>query len=125
MKLAIAMLLALTGTTAYAETVTCTFTEPFITVIVNERTGMVTEQNFGRTTRRVLATRISKAGRRTKVVFGRSRNGATTLIYRKDGRGSDGMSEAVYPYSAERYTGRERHIFGGCENTREKRRMNE
>ena len=60
MKPSIALLLILACPAAQAETITCTFTEPFITIIVNERTKMVAEQNFGRTTRRVrTASRVS------------------------------------------------------------------
>lgn len=125
MKPSIALLLILACPAAQAETITCTFTEPFITIIVNERTKMVAEQNFGRTTRRVRAARLTKNGRRTVVIYGRSRQGPTTLIYRRDGRGSDGMSEARYPYSGETFTGPGRHLYGGCESTREKRRMND
>lgn len=106
------LLLAATPAAAQAQTIACFFTEPFVNTLFDPR---------GRT---VVVTQALKSGSekiRVSVRRGaadlelanRRRAFRQTLV--KDGKGSDGMSDTVFPYSATMtMAGLRARLHGGC-----------
>lgn len=98
---------------AQAAEVACHFTEPFITMIVNEEAGTVKEIfPEGEALHSILE--LSRENGETRVVFGPGIEENTVLTYVRDGKGSDGMSDRIYPYSAQNWTGDTLPQHGGC-----------
>lgn len=92
---------------------TCVFTEPFFSVVVDESARRVTvDASYDEPS--PPATFPFKTftvnGGETLLTYGQNR----VLAYRHDGRGSDGMSGRVYPWSAEDRSGGFRPLHGGC-----------
>jgi uncharacterized membrane protein len=112
--LALAALLVSTAP-AHAGVIACTFTEPFLTIRVDESTQEVTFRNETEKREfRFPAQQITKDGNYSLVVFGAGGNNAWNLEYDLDGQGSDGMSDQVYPYSAVLTKGVSDLHHGGC-----------
>ncbi len=115
MKTLSILALALFSVTAQAEPLTCTFTEPFIGIVVDQeaKTVVVTNEQEGESiTHPILETHVGKE--ETRVIFGAGEEENSVLVYREDGQGSDGMSDLVYPYSAQTWTGEDGIFHGGC-----------
>ncbi len=108
-------LLALAGAAlapAQAAALKCVYTEPFVTTAFDPRAGSVVITRAGEpgaTSFRVAATRS-----RGKIeLVNRSRAFRQTAT--KDGKGSDGMSDTVFPYSATlTWKGLPYPLHGGC-----------
>ncbi len=110
------LVLALFSIAARAETLTCVFTTPFISIMVDpEATAVIVtnEPENKSTTYPVLETQV---GEEARVIFGAGEEANWRLAYREDGQGSDGMSDFGYPYSARAWIGNEDSgaLHGGC-----------
>ena len=97
---------------ARAETLTCTYTEPFVNTVY---------QTGGR--RLTLTRAVEKEVHRFRV-SARVRDGHIELVHRpqalrqtmiRDGKGSDGMSDTIFPWSATlAWKGLPYRLHGGC-----------
>jgi uncharacterized membrane protein len=110
-------ILTLVAAESRAGTLTCHFTEPFFTIVFDSATGRVvrsgSDDGSGIGRRSVLATdaRLERrANEREDNTFALTSGGREILMLRLDGRGSDGMSERIYPFR-----GRYRRQEGGCD----------
>ena len=100
---------------AEARSLTCVFTEPFLGIKVSEEARKVSITNeIEKTTENYKILKIAKKGNATQVVFGVNIEENYSLTYVKDGKGSNGMSDDVYPYSAQLSVGDTRPQHGGC-----------
>lgn len=100
---------------AYSKDLTCTFTEPYLTVLIQESKKKVTiTNNIENTTQVSQIDRITKLGKTTQVVFGSGEEELTGLTYKLDFKGSNLRSEVIFPYSAEMQTGDTSPQLGGC-----------
>ena len=110
--------LALT-TTAKAETFVCGFTEPFVTFTYSTETQKLVEHDdVMDKTRKLGGVKFEVAGPNVFVL--RSAAGQPLARLTLDNKGSDSMSETVYPYSVEYYEilGRKNTNYsGGCTST--------
>lgn len=101
------------GASAHAEKITCTFTEPFITTVIDAGKNSVTETWEKKNAYRL----VKKSEKRGEVTITYSRGKEIhTLSYKRDWKGSDGMSDLVYPFSAIR----DKNLYGGCQTEKEK-----
>jgi uncharacterized membrane protein len=115
MKLfALAALAFVMSAPAHAEKITCTFTEPFITTVIDTAKNTVTETWEKKQRFRVLK-KAEKRGLVT-LTYGRAGGERHVISYKRDWKGSDGMSDLVYPFSATR----DKKLFGGCQTEKEK-----
>jgi hypothetical protein len=99
---------------AQADIIRCTFTEPFLTYTYSMAQQKLTVQDHGtgRTTSYSnTAFQILAAGRFVVGDVARPR-----LVLLLNNRGSDGMSDLIYPYTgiAKQYSGDRRDLNGGC-----------
>lgn len=119
---AISLLAAMTAilagsTAARAEIIKCIYTEPFVNTI------------FDSHGKKIAMTRAEEKGAQSFRVSVRKTGGHIELTNRpmafrqtmdKDGRGSDGMSDTVYPYSATlEKKGLSYRLHGGCRSARD------
>jgi uncharacterized membrane protein len=109
-------LFALEGRTGILE---CSFTEPFSTIKFDSATGRVirasadTVKDNGKSVAKVIAkkARLERSvGEEASQTFELTDGKTIFLVLSLDGRGSDGMSDKVFPFSAE-YEGQ----HGACE----------
>lgn len=105
-KILCALALATPGLT-FADIIKCTFTEPFYTTTYSMAQQSLTVQGIsgGTTITRNVSFQIMAAGRFEI----RSLSGTVLQRLTLNNRGSDGMSDRVYPYSV-----RWRGLQGGC-----------
>jgi uncharacterized membrane protein len=121
MKIFLTLALATFSLAAKAETVNCVFTEPFFSVQVNEAAGTVLVNTpEGDYTYPLLE--ITRINGDTRVIYGNDIEENSVLVFRKDWQGTDGMSDFVYPYSAEFWEGDSQIHYGGCSTETEKPR---
>jgi uncharacterized membrane protein len=93
-----------------AGTVTCIFTEPFITTIYNtDRQILSLTYGVGRRPERLrnISLKVTRPG----VLELRNTKRELILRLERSFRGSDGMSDRVYPYEAHWIT---KKLYGGC-----------
>ncbi|RZA09814.1 MAG: hypothetical protein EOP11_00475 [Proteobacteria bacterium] len=99
---------------AHAEKITCTFTEPFISTVIDTQKNTVSE-----TWERTQSFRVLKKSEKRGAItlsYGRIGGERHVITYKRDWKGSDGMSDLVYPFSATR----DKNLFGGCQTEKEK-----
>ncbi len=115
MKTLSILALALFSVSAQAEVITCNFTEPFITMNVNEeaKTIEVIDNSMDETHFYQMNEFGTEKDGRTRVGYGEGID-ASVLIYVKDGKGTDGMSDMIYPYSAESWASHSDVLYGAC-----------
>ncbi len=119
-KFIVAAVLTL-GAAAQAETVKCSFTEPFIQITVDPAAKTVTHLDAieNKTTVHPILENTTADGR-TRIVWGPGEEENSVIEYWRDPRGgSDGMSDFLFPYSAETWTGDVERLVGGCETDSE------
>jgi hypothetical protein len=95
-----------------SEIIKCTYTEPFITTIYNSDTHEVTISNNALKT----VTKLANVSRRTiKPKVFELRNAKKTIVQTMElnHRGSDGMTDTVYPYDSQW-----NKLHGGCTSSR-------
>lgn len=94
-------------TTAQADIIKCNFTEPFVNFeySMTQSAMHVNDANYGKYTIKNVSFQIKDAG--YFELFDKNNNVLVRLYL--DNNGSDGMSDYVYPYTAE-WDG----LYGGC-----------
>jgi uncharacterized membrane protein len=106
------LLLVAAPVLARAETIACVYTEPFVNTVFNARGRTVTitqEAKPGAVKFRVAIRR----GAADLELINRRHAFRQTMV--RDGKGSDGMSDAVFPYSATMtLAGLPSRLHGGC-----------
>lgn len=120
MKLTLATILLSTvvSQAALAETITCTFTEPFLTTTyaTETRTFTVYDPFAEQGSAPVVEKNVELKSTGTNSFDLVSSNGQVIQKLVKSGNGSDGMSDIVYPFEVKweknPVTGGE--LFGGC-----------
>ena len=103
------------GFSAHAELVTCSFTEPFITMKVDATAKSVTvhEGVEDRTDVYPIVESTTENGV-TKVTFGIEEELTVLEYYRDPKGGSDGMSDFLFPMTGKTRTGDTHELVGGC-----------
>lgn len=102
------------STPALADKIDCSFTEPFFSVKIDDaRKSVIVHDAIEKKSTSYKIRKIKQTGRTTEILYGNQEE-LTTLVYTLDFKGSDGMSETIFPYSAETRTGDTRPHFGGC-----------
>jgi len=97
---------------AQAETIACFFTEPFIKTVFDTRGRSVTITQMVKPGAEKIRVSVRR-GVADLELANRSRAFRQTLV--KDGKGSDGMSDTVFPYSATMtLAGLRARLHGGC-----------
>jgi uncharacterized membrane protein len=101
LKLVVTTLAVLLSFRAHAETYKCIWTEPFVEILFDQRTGTLEViRNSNSADPQKMDVRHNTVGFGAfKIV---DQNGAV-LVHIEPGQGSDGMSEIVYPYIAVNY----------------------
>ena len=99
---------------AWADVIVCSYTEPFIRTLYDTSLKTMTVVHDVQPRREIL-NRISMREIRPGVFEFRSAAGRTVQVIERNCRGSDGMSERVYPYAAQWIA---RKLHGGCASNR-------
>lgn len=115
-KPAILLAVLLLPSIAKGDIIQCQFTEPFIRTSYNTSSKRMTVVDDVRK-RREIFDQISMREIRPRLFEFRNANGQVLQTAERNCRGSDGMSDRVYPYDA-RFLGDERKPHGGCTSTR-------
>ncbi len=106
---------------AQAEAVRCSFTEPFIQVTVDAAAKTVTYLDAieNKTTVHAILENTQQDGV-TRIVWGPGEEENTVLEFHRDpSGGSDGMSDFLFPYTGEMWTGDTDRLVGGCDTESE------
>jgi uncharacterized membrane protein len=101
---------------ASADILTCTFTEPFLTTTYQFEDRTLTILNpFPRTVTVERDVTFRPSGNREFVLL--SKTGMLLQKLKLTGKGSDGMSDKLYPFDVEWTTNHSSNgkLFGGCE----------
>lgn len=110
---------ALTASAAHAETVTCSFTEPFITVTYDPTQKNVSVRDAIENQVNVYPVKsvATDSNGVTDVTWNSASGDLKSLKYQMESRGgSDGMSDYIFPMSGELSTSTPDHVLsGGCE----------
>ena len=105
--------LLFTGLVSQADIIKCHFTEPFISTqystTTNELVFDSADSDFGLVTEKNVSFQI-KGSALFELV---SKDGKVLMKLTLNHKGSDGMSDVVYPYDAE-YLRDGHSLFGGC-----------
>ena len=99
-----------------ADTITCVFTEPYVTITHDTKNATTVVSGFGIDSEAAENTGLMVVGVNTLVLSWQGRHLELTVDY----RGSDQMSDQVYPFSA-RYRADEAQsgmLHGGCHSDR-------
>lgn len=119
MKLAILALSLGMSLSASADVIKCSFTEPFIHLTYNTATEKLVENNPIMESKRTL-TGVTFQIKYAGTFLLKDKSGKLLAELKLNNKGSDGMSEAIFPYEA-KYIGalgdRDRTLFGGCTST--------
>src|SRR5262245_33749187 len=91
--------LALTGAAAQAEVYTCGFTEPFYTITYDTDSKVLTVKNDVEAQVEEM-TDVAVSGDAYSFVKTLSKDGQTLMTITLTGKGSDGMSNTIYPFEA-------------------------
>ena len=101
-----------------ADIIKCSFTEPFITTLYDTALQRMTV-TYDVEKRRTVFDRVSRRELRPHAFELRSADGQVLQRVERTCRGSDGMSDRVYPYSAQwRPRDPPPHLHGGCTSNR-------
>jgi uncharacterized membrane protein len=103
MKKILALAVLFSATTSMAVQVTCQFTEPFVTVKYQTLTGqmeVIAEHYEQIPVISDLEAKLVNSGENQVQVNVTNSSNQTLLQIIPDGKGSDGMSDRVFPYSA-------------------------
>lgn len=103
----------LVSTVANADIIACSFTEPFIRTSYDTSSKRMTVTYDVEKRRRVF-DRVSMHETAPKAFEFRNANGQVLQRAKRSCRGSDGMSDRVYPYEAEWVS---QKLYGGCTST--------
>jgi uncharacterized membrane protein len=97
---------------ARAEVIKCVYTEPFVNTVFDPRRKTVTSTRMGE--EKPLSFRVSvRAIKGSLELTNRRHAFRQTMV--KDGKGSDGMSDLAFPYSATlTQKGLPHRLHGGC-----------
>ncbi len=95
---------------AKADIIKCSFTEPFVTTSYDTSLRRMTV-TYDVEKRRTIFERISMRETRRGVFEFRNANGQVLQRVERSCRGSDGMSDRVYPYEAHWIAEK---LYGGC-----------
>ena len=107
-----AVLLASGPAAAQAETIVCVYSEPFINTVFNPRGRTVTITRAVENRAESFRVSVRSLGANLELA---NRRRAFRQIMVKDSRGSDGMSDTVFPYSATMtLNGLHARLHGGC-----------
>lgn len=110
-KLLLSLVLAIPGL-VHADIITCNFTEPFITTTYSmAQQKLVVKDNVMNQSTELqnVSFQIKGAGRFE--LMDANRNVIQTIDL--NNKGSDGMSDRVYPYDVQWHA---KNLFGGCES---------
>ena len=111
-----AMVMTLLAQGAWAESIYCSFTEPFITVIYNSDTSMVKVNSMEEGDFELKVNVEFQPG--GKIVL-TDADKTHSLLIDTSREGNDGMSDYIYPFEANLDGG----MWGGCETDNLKKRM--
>lgn len=102
---AIAMaLLTIATSHATAENITCTFTEPFVDLVFNSSTQVLVEsEHYSRPTALAHVERSREKGMPSTTSYLKTSDGKLVATLELDFQGSNGMSDAIFPYSVTYY----------------------
>lgn len=115
MKAALLLALTLSSPAAMAQAITCSFTEPFFQMVVSEQKRTITFTSADEPAPVLYPIlRIARHGNETRVVYLNGARKISVLVFKRDGKGSDGMSDYTYPYSAQISRGAMGAFHGGC-----------
>lgn len=114
MKAIFVLALALVANSASAQTYTCNFTEPFFNFEFSDETNLIkmTGPDIDVTFEKRDVEKDAIGGMTLR--FGDAEDDNYVLRLVRDFQGSDGMSDLIYPYSAELNQGDSLHLIGGC-----------
>lgn len=100
---------------SYAEVINCTFTEPFISFSYNTATETLVEKEAVMDQTKVLK-KVSFQIKYAGTFLLKDKAGKLLAELKLNNQGSDGMSDAVYPYDAKYMStmGTSHPLFGGC-----------
>ena len=97
---------------AHAETLTCVYTEPFVNTVYQTGGHKLTLTRA--VEKEVRQFRVSARVRTADIELANRRQALRQTMVR-DGKGSDGMSDTVYPWSATlTWKGLTHRLHGGC-----------
>lgn len=97
--------------TAMADVITCVFTEPFVTTVYSTPKSKLTYQSMDKGT--VVLNHVSLQFKENKVDLVTS-EGKVIQELKLNHKGSDGMSDKVYPYEVKDYHDLTHKGVGGC-----------
>jgi uncharacterized membrane protein len=99
-------------TLARAEAIKCVYTEPFVNTVFDPRSKTVTFTRMGEEKAVRFRVSVRETGDNLELIY-RPEAFRQTMV--KDGKGSDGMSDVVFPYSATlTKKGLPHRLHGGC-----------
>jgi uncharacterized membrane protein len=105
-------LLLLSGAPALAQPIACVYTEPFINTVFDSRSRSVTITQMTKPGAEKFRVSVRR-GASDLELANRRRSFRQTMV--RDGKGSDGMSDTVFPYSATMtLAGLSSRLHGGC-----------
>ena len=96
-----------------ADVIKCSFTEPFMTTSYDTSRKRMTV-SYDVEKRRTILDRVSMRETKPKVFEFRNSSGQVLQRVERSCRGSDGMSDRVYPYEAQWIA---QKLYGGCTST--------
>ena len=99
---------------ALADTIVCDFTEPFIQVSFDTKTGNLEVNDFGQISNFQNAELEITGVNNMKLNWGPASGYTHSVDMTVDYRGSNGMSDHLYPYSAAYDRGENMPLYGGC-----------
>jgi uncharacterized membrane protein len=120
MKNAFIAALLLVSVQAQADIIQCHFTEPFITTSYSMAQQSLTVAAYGDKTPAVIKNvsfQIKGPGKFELT----DKDGKVLQALELNYKGSDGMSDVVYPYDAQYAYSGTQTLFGGCESNHQKR----
>ncbi len=110
MKKLLLILTVLSAPSIFAKSIECRFTEPFISLVYHASSSSIHYHVFGEMEHETISgiTEVALDDTTTQLYQGDKL--VLTLI--EDGKGNDGMSDEIMPYSA--ITNVPQKVYGGC-----------
>lgn len=109
MKKLIYILALISAPTVFAKPLKCHFTEPFVTMVFDSETSAIHYRLIGEEVVSINDVKLIPVNE-TTTEFYDGENLILTIV--EDGKGNDGMSDEIMPYSA--VTNVPKKIYGGC-----------
>ena len=120
-----AILTLATASIVAAETFTCEFTEPWVTLTYSASSGRVMMKEDRARSGRIVARHVSLRHAGPGVILLFDARGAQVARLELTGKGTDGMSDKIYPYSITTHLIANSSGSGGCYTTLLKSRIAE